>query len=117
VKAILIVLIILEVSLIASRYSMGFEDYITIVMLLLTLPLAFFGFHYLRSAYREARDEERFSKQAYRRVSPEAGSNTDEAVKQLLESPAYQEFERRKTRRQGEDEERPETQEQRQERE
>lgn len=119
-KAILIVLIILEVTLIASRYSMGFDDYITIVIVLLTLPLSFFGFHYLRFAYREAADEQRFSKQAFRKVPPQIGDSTDEALKQLVESAAYQEYERRKTRharRQPEEEEYAETEEERQDRE
>jgi hypothetical protein len=88
---ILIVLIILEVALIASRFSIGFDEYIAIVIVLLAFPLAFFAFHYLRNAYREARNEELFSKQAYRRVIG-VGVETDDALRRLMDSTAFQEF-------------------------
>lgn len=52
----------MEVALIASRFSIGFDEYIASVIILLGFPLAYFAFHYLHNAYREARDQERFSK-------------------------------------------------------
>lgn len=94
-RLILSVLIILEVALIASRFSIGFDEYISSVILLLAFPLAYFAFHYLRNAYREARDQQRFSKQGFRKVAG-VGAETDEALKRLVGSPAFQEFERRK---------------------
>jgi hypothetical protein len=74
------------VILISLRDKGSFDDYMTIVVILLTLPLAYFGFHYLRSAYQEARDERLFSKKAYRNVDNGVGDETDEAVRQLTES-------------------------------
>jgi hypothetical protein len=74
------------VILISLRDKGSFDDYMTIVVILLTLPLAYFGFHYLRSAYQEARDERLFSKKSYRNVENGVGDETDEAVRQLTES-------------------------------
>lgn len=54
VRIILAVLIILEVSLIASRFALNFDDYITVVVILLAFPLAYFGFLYLRQASMDA---------------------------------------------------------------
>ncbi len=100
-RLIFIVLIILEVALIASRFSIGFDEYIAIVIILLAFPLAYFAFHYLRNVYREARDEELFSKQAYRKVEG-VGVETDEALRKLVDSAAFQEFEKKKLGRRGE---------------
>lgn len=53
VKIILIVLVLLEASIIAYHsYSLQFDDYISVVVIILCLLIAFFAFHYLRNTYR-----------------------------------------------------------------
>jgi hypothetical protein len=53
VKIILIVLVLLEASIIAYHsYSLQFDDYISVVVIILCLLIAFFAFHYLRTTYR-----------------------------------------------------------------
>lgn len=52
IKVILAVLLILEVACIAYSYSVRFDDYITVVIILLTLPIAYFGSLYLHNNYR-----------------------------------------------------------------
>jgi hypothetical protein len=99
VKVIFSVLIILEVALIASRYSLDFDNYITVVIILLLFPLAFFSYHYLRIAYREASDSQRFSKRAFRSVPDEIGGQTEQELRKLVESAAYKEFEKMKKMR------------------
>ena len=47
VKVFLSGLIIFQVILIANYYSPNFDNYIMVVMIVLTLPLAYFGYHYL----------------------------------------------------------------------
>ena len=61
-KTILIVLIILEIGLISSRFSVNFSDYITWVILLISVPLCFFLAHYLRTIFRTANAQLKYSK-------------------------------------------------------
>lgn len=90
-KIVLSVLIICEVALIASKYSMAFDDYITLVVIALAFPLAYYAFRYLSTYYREIKDTERFSKVAYKKVSAE-GAETKEEVDKLMDSPAFKEY-------------------------
>ena len=91
VRMILAVLIILEVSLIASRFALNFDDYITVVVILLAFPLAYFGFLYLRQAYSDAKDAEKFSGEAFRKVGP-LGAETEREVGKLIDSAEYKRF-------------------------
>jgi hypothetical protein len=99
------VLIILEVSLIASRYSLNFDEYISIVIIILAFPLAYFGYHYLSITYKEARDEQRFSGENYRAVDPSPEELTYREIEKLTESSAYKEYEKSKYKGQSEDHE------------
>lgn len=83
VRIILAVLIILEVSLIASRFSLNFDDYITVVVILLAFPLAYFGFLYLKQAYSDAKDAEKFSGETFRRAGLQ-GAETEREVGRLI---------------------------------
>lgn len=40
------------VAIAASIHSFSFDDYVTIVIILLAFPLAFFAFQYLRNVHR-----------------------------------------------------------------
>lgn len=102
VRIILAVLIILEVSLIASRFALNFDDYITVVVILLAFPLAYFGFLYLRHTNTDAKDAERFSGEGFRKAGSQ-GAETENEVGKLIDSAEYKQFEERK--RQQEDHE------------
>ena len=88
VRIILAVLIILEVSLIASRFALNFDDYITVVVILLAFPLAYFGFLYLRQSNADAKDAERFSGEGFRKAGSQ-GTETDSEVGKLIDSAEY----------------------------
>ena len=49
-KIILIVLIILEIALISFSYSFKFDDYISLVVIILGFLISYFAFHYLNSS-------------------------------------------------------------------
>jgi hypothetical protein len=53
VRVIIFVLFVLEVALIAARFSFYFDDYISVIIIFLIFPLSYFVFHYLRIAYKE----------------------------------------------------------------
>lgn len=61
-KVVLIVLILIEISLIASRYSIDFDRYITAVIILLAFPIAYFAYHYLRLSAKHCSSTEQYSK-------------------------------------------------------
>lgn len=54
-KVILIVLIILEIALIAYSYSLKFDDYISLVVIVLGAFTSYYAFHYLRYARRKVK--------------------------------------------------------------
>jgi hypothetical protein len=84
VKAILIVLILVEIGLISSRFSVSFSDYITWVILLISVPLSFFLAHYLRAVFGTADVQLKYSKEVYKKI--DANNKTAEEVHKLMES-------------------------------
>lgn len=58
VKAILAVLLILEVACIAYTYSIRFDDYISTVIIVLSVLIAYFGMRYLTNKFRTVKTYE-----------------------------------------------------------
>ena len=83
-KTVLIVLILIEIGLISSRFSVSFSDYITWVILLISIPLCFFLEHYLRTIFRTANAQLKYSKEVYKKI--DANNETEEEVRKLMES-------------------------------
>ncbi len=83
-KTVLIVLILIEIGLISSRFSVSFSDYITWVILLISIPLCFFLAHYLRTIFRTANAQLKYSKEVYKKI--DANNETEEKVRKLMES-------------------------------
>ena len=97
VKVILIVLVLLEASLIAySSYSFQFDDYISVVVIILCLLIAFFAFHYLRTAYREVGTYEAISTATQ---PTEVDDFTRKELNKLVESPEFKKYQIEKERR------------------
>ena len=57
-KIILIVLILLEIAVIAFSYSIQFDDYISVVIIVLSVLIAYFAYHYLAGHFREIKTYE-----------------------------------------------------------
>jgi hypothetical protein len=92
VKVITVVLIILEIALIAARFSFYFDDYISVVIIFLTFPLSYFAFHYLRIAYKEGKAARKFSKESFKKVVNASMQQTEDEVKMLISSSAFKNF-------------------------
>lgn len=85
-KALLVVLIVLEVFLIAyNQFSISFDDYVTIVVILLVFPIAYFTYHYLTLMAQHTA----FYKTLHSAYSQESLP----AVETLTKTQAYQVFE------------------------
>lgn len=62
IKTTFIVLFLLEITSIAYKYSANFSDYITWVILLVSIPLCFFLAHYLKAIFGMAKAQLKYSK-------------------------------------------------------
>lgn len=93
VRAALAFLVLLEIYLIVTRFRAGFEDYLTLVVVFLSLPLAYFAFHFLVARQRNAKTYEAVIRSA---LPADASEETRLEVEKLLASAEYQEYERKR---------------------
>lgn len=75
--------IILELYLIINHFNAGFEDYVTIVLILLALPLAYFLTLFLTNKYQSVKTYEAILRNA---IPPDHTQETRDEVEKLLAS-------------------------------
>lgn len=83
----MMIIILIEIYLIGTRYNASFDVYVTIFVIVLAIPAAYFAFNLLKYRQRDIDPHEAVIRKA---VAPDASDETRDEVAKLLKSEKYQ---------------------------
>ena len=83
VRVAMVIVILIEIYLIGTRYNASFDVFITIFVILLAIPAAYFAFNLLKYTQREIDPHKAVIRKA---VAPDASDETRDEVAKLLKS-------------------------------
>ena len=87
VRAAMMIIILIEIYLIGTRFNASFDVYITLLVIVLAIPAAYFAFNLRKYKRREISPHESLIRKA---VPSDASDETREEVAKLLKSEKYQ---------------------------